>query len=94
VAALEYRLESEQSNRKIERFFWILAVTGLCDALVFKFEDAAVANIFIGALSLILVIGCARWLEVPWVHIYLDRLFNRLIAPAPNRDDGAESEEK
>jgi hypothetical protein len=94
AAALELKLEEEQSQRKIERFFWILLSTILGDCVLFKFLDSAGGNLFVGLLSLILLIGCAHWLEVPWVHLQLDRLFNRLVRgdlPRGSPRDGEES---
>ena len=79
AAALESQLEELKSEQKIERFFWILAVVILSDVIVFKFEDAWTSNIFVGLLSLVMLIGCARWLEVPWVYIPLARIFDRFI---------------
>jgi hypothetical protein len=104
AAALESQLEGVQAERKIERFFWILAVVILSDCVIFKFvilsdcvifkfEDAWTSNTFVGLLSLVLLIGCARWLEVPWVYIPLVRIFNKAIGDRPSPPGGERAEE-
>jgi hypothetical protein len=93
AAALESKLEDEKSQRKIERFFWILAVMILADCVLFKLLDSTFSDIFIALLSLILVIGCAKWLEVPYVGQYLDRTFDRMLASKPTALNQEETEE-
>jgi len=73
-------LEEAKANHKIERFFWILTVTILTDCTLFKLMDSGFPDLFIALLSLILIIGCAQWLEVPYVGVYLDRVFTRFLS--------------
>jgi hypothetical protein len=79
VVQLESLLEEEKAQRRIERFFWIFGLTILFDCILFKFLDASFPESFIIALSIILLIGLAKWLEVPFVAIYLDRAFTRFM---------------
>jgi hypothetical protein len=79
AAELESRLEEEKSQRKKERFFWIFAVVLLADCILFKFLDSAAPSIFLSLLSVVMLIGCANWLEVAIVHAYLDRVFARFL---------------
>jgi hypothetical protein len=93
AAALESQLEGLQAERKIERFFWILGVVILADCVMFKFEDAWTSNTFVGLLSLVLLIGCARWLEVPWVYISLVRIFDKIMRDKPSSSNNEPGEE-
>jgi hypothetical protein len=79
AAVLESRLEEERAQRKIERFFWIMAITILFDCILFKLLASPFPEGFVALLSLILIIGCAQWLEVPYVSHYLDRAFNHFL---------------
>lgn len=79
AAELELRLDGERSDRRRERFIWILVVTLLADCILFKFEDFWFADTIIALLSTVALIFCARWLEIPWIAIYLDRIFSKLL---------------
>ncbi len=92
-AALEADLEQARSERRTERFPWILLSTILADCILFKFENSWAPNTFIGLLSLVLLVGCARWLDLPWVAIYFDRMFNRLIGNSSRAVREASDEE-
>jgi hypothetical protein len=94
AAALEFKLEDEQTKRRGERYIWIFVTTILVDCILFKLEDSVTANLFISIMSVILLIGCARWLEVYLVNHYLDRVFSKLIGitgAKPDRPPGEES---
>ncbi|GAB0117474.1 hypothetical protein Acid7E03_15460 [Acidisoma sp. 7E03] len=93
AAALESRLEEEKAQRKIERFFWLLGVTVLIDCILFKFEGTVLPNAFIILISLVFLIGCARWLEVPWVYVFLVQCFNRFSQTKQSASPSAEVEQ-
>ena len=76
AAALEEQLGQLRAERKVERFFWILTVSGILNAFLDSFIPwGAAATLLL--FSLILLIGAARWLEVPWVVRHLERWFDR-----------------
>lgn len=77
AAALEYQIEHLRTERKQERFFWLLAVTALLNVGV---ASIGVANEVVFLLfSLIFLIGAAKWLEVPWIVYHLEKwLYQRL----------------
>jgi hypothetical protein len=79
AAELELRLDGERSDRRRERFIWILIVTIFSDCILFKFENFWFADTIISLLSMVALIFCARWLEIPWIVIYLDRIFSKLL---------------
>lgn len=54
-------------------------MTALLNVLVGTLAPWGAAAIFL-IFSLILLIGCAHWLEVPWIVTHLERLFNRAMA--------------
>ena len=62
----------ELTERRIERFFWLFAIVTLINVV------ASVAtgwtSILHYLLSIILLIGCAKWLEVHWVVGPLEQL--------------------
>lgn len=76
----------------MERFFWILVTTALADCILFKFLDAVALDVFVSLISLVLLIGCAAWLEAPFVGVYLDRMFTKLLRDAGNHRDSDEEE--
>jgi hypothetical protein len=86
-AALEPRLQQEKSERRIERFFWILAVTILGDCILMKFMDSVFSSLFIILLSLVLLIGMAQWLQVPWIVRHLEALLARYSGKAAAADE-------
>src|SRR5262245_50456055 len=76
AAALEAQLEQLKTERKQERFVWLLAVTGLIDALLFQALPWYGA-IFAVLFSVILLLVAARICEVPWIVTHLERIFDR-----------------
>jgi hypothetical protein len=55
-----------------------MAVTVLVDCILFKFLDGVGTSLFVSVISLILLLGVAQWLQVPWVVIHLEALLARL----------------
>jgi hypothetical protein len=77
AAILESQLEQEKAQRKIERFFWILPLTVLGSGMLVKLVNSFLFTAFIIVIAIVSLIGFARWLEVPWILIYLERAFAR-----------------
>jgi hypothetical protein len=80
AAALESQLESLKLERKQERFVWIFVVTGIINAVVSSTAPAVGAGEFL-LFSLIFLVVCAKWLEMPSFAPYLDRWINKVIPP-------------
>jgi len=71
-AVLESQLSEEKAERRVERFFFIFAVSILLDVIFFKFLDSGWAFTVITVLVLIMLVGVANWMEVPWVVRHLE----------------------
>ena len=78
ISQLENSLQANNSERRTERFFWIFLSTSFLNVIIGSLAPGPVWSIFL-ILSIILLIGCARWMEIPWIVTHLERLFNRLI---------------
>jgi hypothetical protein len=92
AASLESKLEEEKSQRKIERFFWILALSIVSLCLLIKFLDNTLGTLFLMLLCIILLIGCAQWLEVPWIVKHLETVF-KIISRRLDRQGSKTHEE-
>jgi hypothetical protein len=91
AAALELLLEEEKAQRKIERFFWVLPMTILGSGILIKMVDSIPYTLFIIIISIVLLIGFASWLEVPWILIYLEKAFARFSHTQPAADQREEN---
>jgi len=92
VVVLESKLEEEKSQRKYERFLWILVITILTDCILIKFLDGGFGSFFVCSLSIVLLIAFAKWCEVPWAITYLDQIFHRVFGKpsSSNENNGGE----
>ena len=86
IAALQSRLQSEIDGRKEERFGWGLAFAIVLDALIFHHTSWPV-TIFLGLLQLIFLAYFATLCGVDRVIVPFDRLFNKLLALLPGKDN-------
>lgn len=77
-AALEAQLQNEKTERRIERFFWIFALSIFLEVFLYKFLDSNFAFGLITCLVLAGLTSLANWLEVPWIVRFLEILFHRL----------------
>lgn len=93
IARLESKLEDEKAQHRIERFFWVFAVSILTDCILFKFLGSGAASLMLALATLTFLTAFARWSEVPWVVYYLDRIFDRLVGVerkgGPADDEGS-----
>jgi hypothetical protein len=78
VAALETRLESERTERKDERFLWLLVVVLLIDAIVCE-HLSGFSSAFFLPISLLVPIAAGKMWGVPWIDVHLNRIFDRLL---------------
>ena len=78
--ALEKALESEQNNRREERFYWILALIVVLDVASFQ-HLAWTPSVLIFLLEIIGLIGMAKWLGVDVVVVLLERIYSRIDLP-------------
>lgn len=62
AAALENAIEQLKTDRKQERFFWILGTVGLLNTLVDSFVPWN-ASLILLLFSLVFLIGSAKWLS-------------------------------
>jgi uncharacterized phage-associated protein len=70
-AFFEQESRAYLSNVKQERFIWIFIVIGLLNALVGAVSPWGVEAIFF-LFSVVMIIGSAHRLEVPWIVTHLD----------------------
>jgi hypothetical protein len=89
-AALEALLEQEKAQRNIERFFWVTVVTVMLSAILAKLVDSVVYTIFITLVSIAVIMGFAKWLEVPFILPYLERIFRRVSGTMQNVSEPSE----
>jgi uncharacterized phage-associated protein len=76
AAFFEHRIEADICNLHQERYVWIFVVTALSNILIGVLTPWGVEAIFL-LFSLILLLGCAHRLEIPWIVTHLDRRSNR-----------------
>jgi di/tricarboxylate transporter len=79
AAALEESVERIRAEFRRERFVYIFVIAALFDSLMLAVAPPSAAW-FIVLASLILLIGCARWLEFPWVLSELEGWHQRLVS--------------
>jgi hypothetical protein len=79
AAALEAQMEAFKKDRKQERFFWVLAVIALTNAIMLSYLPWYGALIFL-LFSLLLLIAASNYLEAPWVLKHLELWFERASA--------------
>jgi len=82
AAALAAQLDQFKTERKQERFMWMLSTAGLVDVLCFAFLPWYGA-IFAMLFSLVLLLVAARTCEVPWIVTHLERIFDRGAGSKP-----------
>lgn len=80
VAALEEQLEDIKTDRKKERYFWIFVVTALLNVIIASFAPTFAASIML-LFSLVMLIGIAKYLGVPWVVVHLESWFSKICSP-------------
>jgi Mg2+/citrate symporter len=85
VASLEAELESVQTARKRERFYWIIAIMVL---FLVTFSNLVPWYVWtaIFPLSILFLVGMAVELEVPWIVSRLERLFDRFHRSKPKQE--------
>ena len=79
AAALESQLEQFKTERKQERFMWMLALIGLFNTEMFSVLPWG-GSLFTVLFSLIFLLVAAGTCEVPWIVKHLERLFDRASA--------------
>lgn len=77
AAALEAYIEQQKTERKQERFFCLFTVCALINTLISALTTWHTWLVLM-LFTLILLIGVATWLEVPWVVRHLERWLERL----------------
>lgn len=76
AAVLESQIQEERAQRRCERFFWALAVLGLVSVMMSALAPWH-ASLLCLLFSLLIAIGLAKWLEVPFIVAHLERWFDR-----------------
>jgi di/tricarboxylate transporter len=79
AAALEESVEGLRAEFRRERFVYIFIIAALFDALLLSVAPASAAWFMVVA-SLVLLIGCAKWLEFPWVIAELEGWHKRIVS--------------
>lgn len=75
AAALEAQLEQAKTERKQERFIWIMTAIGLVDSLIVSHDPWTFT--FVLPFSIIMLLVAARQCEVPWILTHLERMFEK-----------------
>jgi hypothetical protein len=83
---LESQLSGERAERRVERFFFLFVISILFDAILYKYLDSGWAFTVLTVMILILLIGVANWLEVPWVVRHLEACLVWMSGRKPNNE--------
>lgn len=76
ITELQEKVIAQDKENKNERFFWIIVVMILFDALCFNNAQSWGGPIIIGIIEIILLIAIAEKLEVKSIVGIVDRIFN------------------
>jgi hypothetical protein len=85
-AVLESQLSGERAERRVERFFFLFVIAIMFDAILYKYLDNGWAFTVLTVMILILLIGVANWLEVPWVVRHLEACLAWMSGRKPNNE--------
>jgi len=86
AGALEGELQKVRAERCTERFFWSFSTIALTNVIVSSFAPGIAATVFL-IFSLMLALGLARWLEVPFIAPYIERWLEKLMGRVPKPDE-------
>ena len=81
-AVLEDELQTIRAERRTERFFWSFCLIAVLNVYVAS-HSPVLATVTCILFSLILSLGLAKWLEVPWLSRYLERWFEKMLGNIP-----------
>jgi hypothetical protein len=81
---LESQLSDERAQRRVERFFFLFVIAILFDAMLSKYLDSGWAFTVLTVLILILLIGVANWMEVPWIVRHLEACLSWMSGRKPS----------